>query len=731
MKTKLLLLIFTAEFLNEIVEAQRISLKPRQRQQDFQTDKLQYIPSLMGHMNEPVCLLKGRHRNIAFKVPKEYLEDRFQDIDLVDRSGVTGGVQEVEIKPIKPPDISIPMKLGRDENFSMFLPSHRKMAAQLIDVLMGMHGSEDFLSASVFCREKINPYLYIYALSVAMLHRQDTKNITLPTIVEIFPDKYVAGGIFPRARQEANAVPDGSRVPIEIPKDYTASDFEPEHRVSYFREDIGLNLNHWYFHLIYPFSGPRKIVNKDRRGELFYYFHQQIIARYNFERLSNNLGCVKKLNNWDEPLKEAYFPKLDNVLASRVWPAREKFTKLHDINREADRLSFDIDDMKRWRSRIFDAIHRGAAINDRGEYVPLTEEKGIDMLGNMVQSSSLSVNKNFYGDMHNLGHMMVAYCHDPDGRNLETFGVMADVATAMRDPVFYRWHSFINSVFQEHKNLLPRYTIQQLTFPGVNVSGIELITANSIKNEFTTFWQKSDVDLSRGLDFAPGGAVYARITHLQHAPYLFAVQVSNSGPPRTGTVRIFLAPKFNEQGRPMLFREQKNLFIEMDKFTVHLKTGLNVFWRESKKSSVTATVGSPLKNLNNSDPQSQEAGGYCSCGWPRHLMIPKGKPEGLPAHLFVMISDYAIDRVDQPPPEGCRASHSYCGLRDRMYPDKKPMGFPFDRMPRSGVNTLQEFLTPNMGVLDVMIRHYGKTAISLPLTRDDWEKFVGGSQYRV
>lgn len=69
------------------------------------------------------------------------------------------------------------------------------------------------------------------------------------------------------------------QTPIEIPRDYTASDIDPEHRVAYFREDLGINLHHWHWHLVYPFDADVNIVNKDRRGELFYYMHQQIIAR--------------------------------------------------------------------------------------------------------------------------------------------------------------------------------------------------------------------------------------------------------------------------------------------------------------------------------------------------------------------------------------------------------------------------------------------------------------------
>lgn len=51
---------------------------------------------------------------------------------------------------------------------------------------------------------------------------------------------------------------------------------------------------------------------------LFYTFQ----LRYNMERLSNNMNRVVRLTNWNEPIAEGYFPKLDNILANRVWPPR-------------------------------------------------------------------------------------------------------------------------------------------------------------------------------------------------------------------------------------------------------------------------------------------------------------------------------------------------------------------------------------------------------------------------
>lgn len=39
---------------------------------------------------------------------------------------------------------------------------------------------------------------------------------------------------------------------------------------------------------------------------------------------------------------------------------------------------------------------------------------------------------------------------------------MGENATAMRDPIFYRWHAFIDNIFQEHKKLLDSYTAKEV-----------------------------------------------------------------------------------------------------------------------------------------------------------------------------------------------------------------------------------------------------------------------------
>lgn len=92
------------------------------------------------------------------------------------------------------------------------------------------------------------------------------------------------------------------------------------------------------------------------------------------------------------------------------------------------------------------------------------------------------------------------------------------------------------------------------------------------------------------------------------------------------------------------------------------------------------------------------------------MLIPKGLPgAGLACDLFVMVTNWGEDRVEQSLQGLCNDASSFCGVRDRLYPDRRPMGFPFDRLPRRDVDRLPQFLTPNMFVSQCSIVHTDRT----------------------
>ena len=77
--------------------------------------------------------------------------------------------------------------------------------------------------------------------------------------------------------------------------------------------------------------------------------------------------------------------------------------------------------------------------------------------------------------------------------------------------------------------------------------------------------------------------------------------------------------------------------------------GPNTIRRRSTESSVTIPFERTFRNLDENRPAAGSAEemdfNFCGCGWPQHMLIPKGLPEGMRCELFVMVSNYEDDRV--------------------------------------------------------------------------------------
>ena len=380
---------------------------------------------LFDRPKEPIFKEKGED-GVIFDVPQSFIAPRFADVATVveSRFGDDSSPRVTVTSGAKPDTTQFTKGLARDTPFSLWVPRHSEIAGKLINLFMSQKTVDDLISVAAYVRDRINTQLFNYALSVALLHRKDTKNVKIPSFAETFPDKFVDPKIVSRAREDLNVLPQGTLSPIVVPTDYTASDLDPEHKLWYFREDVGINLHHWHWHLVYPFSGNFDLVNKDRRGEIFYYMHQQVIVRYYVERLSNNMGDVERFSNFRAPISHGYFPKLDTLVANRAWPSRPDGAAPSSVKRPVDGIDLDIADMERHRDNFLQAIQNGFAVAPNGQRVPLNEETGIDILGNMMESSILSPNVGLYGNLHNSFHNIIAYSHDPNHRHLEDFGVI-------------------------------------------------------------------------------------------------------------------------------------------------------------------------------------------------------------------------------------------------------------------------------------------------------------------
>lgn len=81
--------------------------------------------------------------------------------------------------------------------------------------------------------------------------------------------------------------------------------------------------------------------------------------------------------------------------------------------------------------------------------------------------------------------------------------------------------------------------------------------------------------------------------------------------------------------------------------------GKNVINRNAIESSVTLAHTYTFEELKAGQNTSEESSEYCSCGWPEHMLVPRGTTKGMDFELFVMCTDYTVDNVSRHSRDQC------------------------------------------------------------------------------
>lgn len=677
---------------------------------DISADRLKALKELASCPGMPVFTL--RHKDIEIVCPPEFVEKEYSDkLDAIeqkfyDEISDSDKLAKVVLPKIEVPNLDFALKLTKSDTFSLFNEDHLKMSGKLIELFMKAPTIDELLALGVFCRERLNAYLFIYTWTSALIHRTDTRHIRLPDITENLPGKFFPKSVLNDSRKIVYM----SQLDRPVTKwktENTVTNVSDELKMNYFREDIAINQHHFHWHIVYPHSGPPEVVNKDRRGELFYYMHNQTLRRLDNDRFCLGIPAVAPLKlGKNAKCAEGYFPKLDSSLGSRYLSGRPDNTEFSDVQLEGFTISAEM--IRMWLERITNCITAGFVILPNRQRMELTAETGMDVIGNMIEASQLSPNRNYYGTVHNYGHTLISRCHDPTMNNNEEPGVMADTATAMRDPVFYQWHRMIDDVCREFKLTLPIYTRDEFACDGVKVDSVKVVKKGKETKRLKTFWEWDDVDCSRGLDFKSSNPIYVRFKHLNHDEWEFKVNATNSLPaPVKVSVRIWLVPVHDFCRRNIRLARTQNLAIEMDKFVATLQPGSNTIRRKSEESSSTLSFerAFPHRFSKEPPPMATHDTAYCSCGWPHHMYLPIGSADGTPFDVFVMLTPFDKDRTDSE--DLGQATSMYCGMRNKKYPDKRAMGFPFDRLFDTKYAFLKDFVDdfPNIEWTRINIVH--------------------------
>ena len=243
----------------------------------------------------------------------------------------------------------------------------------------------------------------------------------------------------------------------------------PEDRLDYWREDPLINEHHEHWHLVYPAAGrpsPRGAggVQKlgDRHGELFAYMHQQMLARYDAERLAAGLERVEPFSDFSGAIPQGYCPGELRLWDGDTWyvfrgrPAGVSLSDLDPDGPFARRRGAKLSELSRFRDLLVEAAKSSRFTGLDGRPVDAST------LGDTVEANIGAVdfsrkpeeNHAVYGNLHNDGHI-----HFMSWDNASVGGVMGSTTAAVRDPIFWRWHKEIDRIFESWQETQPPYDL--------------------------------------------------------------------------------------------------------------------------------------------------------------------------------------------------------------------------------------------------------------------------------
>nr|XP_053640575.1 hemocyanin subunit-like [Cherax quadricarinatus] len=555
--------------------------------------------------------------------------------------------------------------------FSLFNTRQREEALFLYDVLEHSNDWQTFVGNAAYFRNHVNEGEFVYALYAAVVHSSLTKHVVLPPLYEVTPHLFTNSEVIQQAYRAKM-----TQTPVKFRSEFTGSQKNPEQRVAYFGEDIGLNTHHVTWHLEFPFwwNDANEGHHLDRKGENFFWVHHQLTVRFDAERLSNYLDPVDELH-WEETIREGFAPHTTYKYGG-YFPSRPDNVHYEDVDGVAR-----IRDMIILESRIRDAIAHGYVTAHDGSTIDINNSHGIDVLGDVIESSTYSPNVEYYGALHNTGHVVLGRQGDPHGKYDLPPGVLEHFETATRDPAFFRLHKYIDNIFREHKDSLTPYTEEELEFNGVAINNV------AIDGTLETFFEDFEYSLVTAVDDTPevpDVAISTIVSRLNHKDFSFNIDVTNNNDHEVlATVRIFAWPHRDNNGIVYPFNEGRWRAIELDRFWRKLSPGANHIVRKSTESAVTVPDVPSFKSLVEKTKAALASGSQLdlhdyesAVGLPNRFLIPKGNSGGLELDLVVAVTDGKADAAVENLHENTVFNHyGYHGV----YPDNRPHGYPLDR----------------------------------------------------
>ncbi|CAK1586873.1 unnamed protein product [Parnassius mnemosyne] len=697
-----------------------------------------FILKLLNHVTEPVMYKEIEEIGKNFKIE--------ENVNLFTRTDVVKTFVN---------NFKIGM-LPRGEIFTIHVDRQLKEVVSMFHLLYYAKDFTTFIKTACWMRLYLNEGMFVYALTVAVRHREDCKGIILPPPYEIYPYYFVRADVIQKAYMlkmkkglldpklcdfyGIKKTEKGVYIIDENIYDRRVY-LNDEDRLRYFTEDIDLNTYYYYFHVDYPFWMKDDMFDKlkvSRRWELNLYIYQQILARYYLERLSNGLGDITTLT-WNKPIRKGYWPWMlyQNGVQFPMRPNNYVLVGDNDIN--IVRL------VENYEMIIKEAIIKGY-IEVNGIRLELMKPEDVEMLGKIVYGK---IDKNdvdkFRFDAYRylliIMKSVIGLNTVINDKYFVTPTVLDMYQTALRDPIFYQLQKRLCNLLILFKARLPSYTREELYFPGVKID-------NVVVDKLVTYFDDYLMDMTNAVTLndeelkktTSDMLFFVRKRRLNHQPFKVTLDIL-SDKTVDCVVRLFLGPKEDQFGRLIDLNLNRVNFVELDSFLYKLNTGKNTIVRNSidmhnlvRDRVMTRDLWKKLESVTDMrDLLMKDLRNYHT-GFPTRLLLPKGRVGGMNFLLYVIVTPLKlVDNIDISILDTNRKD-LVVDFRSTVLLDKMPLGYPFDRE-----IDITKFFTPNMKFVDVMIFHK-KEVCDMKSWWDRWvmkdynmadQTFIGTDNYFV
>ncbi|CAH0400857.1 unnamed protein product [Chilo suppressalis] len=585
--------------------------------------------------------------------------------------------------------------------FTIFNDNMREQAKALYDMFYYAKDFETFYKTACWARVHVNEGLFLYTFYVAVVQRADTTGVVLPAPYEIYPQFYasletinkiyygkIRGEPFEEYPEYGIMKEGNNHFYYQNYSDYYT--YGDEYKISYLTEDIGWNAHYSYFHTVMPFwEDGDKVAHgifKERRGEVFYYFYQQLLARYYMERLSNGMSEIPTFS-WYQPFKQGYCP----FLTSQITPFAQR------SNNYVMQNKYSFEDLRFVRSYedMFLSFLEQGQFTAYNKQIDFSNSKAINFVGNYWQCNpdlyeKISQRRNYYNSYEMaarriLGGAPMNFKYD----EYEFVPTALDFyQTSLRDPAFYQIYNKIFHFMSQYKQYLPSYSQDDLHYVGVKVNKVEV---SKLETYFDFYvYNASNAVYYQNQELISGSDKQYAIMQprLNCNPFHITINVK-SDVEEQATFKVFIGPKYDSYDNEISFEDNYMNFVELDWFSQKLSKGENVIVRKSddfffyKDDSIS--VGDIYNLLAKNQLPTDMMYNYGHL--PERLMLPRGTKSGFPLQVFV-----AVYKSQGVPKEVAETM---------FFMDEKPLGYPLDRP------VTKYFLQPNMYIEDVSVYHRG------------------------